>query len=275
MLTRLLFFLSLVLTVAGLVTGSWTRSSSPTSPPLAPAEDGFVAKNVHLDAAIVGSGVDGPRLLKNACAKLRPLYGGWLKTKVRQTMTDPESNFVAEGFLQRGPKHCARLELSIGTAGRHGRLLVVSDGVVVALVREMPGEKPLVAVEDVAANDSEPEAILERHGAGGPLTLLEQFRSALKNPTLQTGTIASTEVIQIKGDLEPKAMPVCSCTAIPVHAGYVYLDAKTLWPVRMEWCGRDRNQKMCRVLRIEFLDPELNQPLGEAECARLFSYQPQ
>jgi hypothetical protein len=271
MLTRLLFFFSLFLTIAVFLTGAWTTTLHPS---LKPAEDAFVPKTMPLDADIIGSGIDGPQLLEKASEKLRPTRVAWMKTKIRQSMTDSDSNFVAEGFLQRGPNHCARLEMDIDTNGHRTRLLVVSDGTVVAQVREAPGEAPALAIDDLVDQASARDAFLDSKGAGGPLMLLALFRKNLHNASLRTGLLQERGVIQIKGDLEPASMSICACTSITVRFGYVYLDATTLWPTRMEWWGLDKECNPRPILRIEFLDPELNQALSDAECARLFSYQP-
>jgi hypothetical protein len=271
MLTRVLFFLSLLLTITLFLTGAWTGTLTPSA---APAEDAFVPKALPLDADIIGSGIDGRQLLEKASAKLRPARMAWLKTKIRQTMTDARSNFVAEGFLQRGPNQCARLEMDIDTNGQRGRLLVVSDGAVVAQVRETPGEKPAVTVEELMEDAAEREAFLDGKGAGGPLMLLQQFQKSLQNVNLRTGTVQGRGVIQIKGDLEPTSMSVCACTSMPVRVGYVYLGAATLWPTRMEWHGLDKEQTLRPILRIDFLEPQVNEVLSDAECAKQFSYQP-
>src|ERR1019366_5042318 len=146
MLTRVLFFFSLVFAITLFLTGAWTGTLAPSA---RPAEDAFVPETVLLDANIIGSGIDGQRLLEKACEKLRSPRVVWMKTKIRQTMTDAGSNFVAEGFLQRGPNHCARLEMTIDTNGQRGRLLVVSDGAAIAQVRETPGEAPVVTVDEL------------------------------------------------------------------------------------------------------------------------------
>src|ERR1019366_9025553 len=102
MLSRLLFLLSLMLGSTVFLTGAWTGTfaTSARSPELL-----FVPGAVLLDADIIGSGIDAHQLLRKALAKLGEPKAAWLKTKIRQTMTDADSNFVAEGFLQRGPNH--------------------------------------------------------------------------------------------------------------------------------------------------------------------------
>jgi hypothetical protein len=278
MLTRTacLFLLGLGITI--LLTGARTASLST---PLQNQESPFVPRSVPLDADIIGSGVDAGQLLQKALEKLDPQRTPWLKTKIRQTMCDVDSTFVAEGYLQRGPNHCARLEMDILSGGKKGRLIVVSDGELIAQVNELPGMPAKVDVHklSITGQPRDDESTLKhKHlsdkSCGGPATLLAQLRRQLQNARLQTGLLQKTPVIQIKGDLEPAAMSVCAGVKRTVRQARVYLDAKTLWPHHVEWWGGDNVETPGLVLRIEFLDPQLNRELSVDECVRLFSYKP-
>src|SRR5713226_2704982 len=119
--TRTLFLFTLALGAAIFLTGA--RTSPPTPCVLNP-DAGFVAQTVPLEPDIVGSGIDATQLLGKALEKISGPRTAGMNTKIRQTMTDADANFVAHGFLQRGPNHCARLEMDLG---KQGRLQVVSD----------------------------------------------------------------------------------------------------------------------------------------------------
>jgi hypothetical protein len=279
MLSRLLFLLSLMLGSTVFLTGAWTGSfaTSARSPKLL-----FVPGAVPLDADLIGSGLDARQLLQKALEKLAGQDAAWMKTKIRQTMADADSNFVAEGFLQRGPNHCAHLEMDVVRAGKRGRLLVVSDGEIVARVRKMPDALPVVVVERLPAlaEDSQEkdagvkEEFLARQCCGGPAPLLAPIHKHLRNARLRTGLLQDTPVIQIQGELSPDSAPVCiGAKNLPSRA-HVYLDAQTLWPIRLEWWGVDRTNSPQVVLRVEFLEPSINRELSVAECMRMFSYRP-
>ena len=279
MMTRILFLLSLVLGSTILLTGAWTGSLS--NPPQQ-AEPAFVPQALPLEADIIGSGVDARQLLQKALEKLDPQRTAWLKTKIRQTMTDADSNFVAEGFLQRGPNHCAHLEMDIVTGGKQGRLLIVSDGEIIAQVSEVPGADPTTDVANfpnaVEGSPSKKLAVKEKFlcgkSCGGPGALLELLQPHLQNARLQTGILHKTPVIQIKGDLNANWASANVGTKTPVQQACVYLDAKTLWPQRIEWWGVDMTNSPRRVLCIEFLEPEFLRELSIDECVRMFSYKP-
>jgi hypothetical protein len=98
--------------------------------------------------------------------------------------------------------------------------------------------------------------------------LLQELAEKMRDVRIQTGTLQGRGVIQVKGNLEPGARSIC--TSVPVQSAIVYLDAKTLWPTRLEWWASDSREP---VVCFEFLDPDLDHALSDEECARLFSYQ--
>jgi hypothetical protein len=270
---RLLIFFALVAGTVLFLTGAWTGSLVP---PAETAEANFLPQSVPLDADIVGTGIDAAELLDKAVARLVAAPSPWLKTKVRQTMARPDSTFVAEGILQRGPNHCARLELSVVSNGQRGRVLVVSDGVLLARVCTVPGEKRAPSAEllpapgDSAARDE----FLTARSCGGPLAVLRQLHAHLRSGKLQTGRLDDRAVIQVTGAMDPEAK-CCAGFSIPAHQVCAYLDARTLWPCRVEWHGRAKAGAPRQMLAVEFHDPETDRELSAAECTRLFSYQPE
>jgi hypothetical protein len=276
MVTRILFLFAVVLGSTIFLPGAWTGSSTPNAQN---PEVLFVPQILALEADIIGSGIDAPRLLEKTLEKLGGPRTAWMKTKIRQTVTDADSKFVAEGFLQRGPNHCARLEIIVG---HQGRLRVVSDGEVVAQVRNIPGKAPDVVVErfpDASADSADHisaarEKYLCGKCCGGPAALLQQLHKHLHNAKLQTGLLQGTAVIQVKGEIDPGAMPMCRRTTMPLRCAYIYLDAKTLWPHRLEWCGRDKANALRTVLSLEFLEPQIDQRLSVKACMQMFSYEP-
>jgi hypothetical protein len=270
---RLLIFFSLVAATVIFLTGAWTGSLVP---PAEHTEANFLPQSVPLDTEIVGAGISAAELLDKAVARLAAAPSPWLKTKVRQTMSRFGSTFVADGFLQRGPNHCARLEMTVAGNGQGGHLLVVSDGVLLARVCAVPGEKrapsaePLPAAGDLAARDE----FLTARSCGGPLAVVRQLHAHLRNGKLQTGRLDDRAVIQVKGEIDSDAK--CSPGfSISAHQACAYLDAKTLWPWRVEWHGRAKAGEPRQMLCVEFHDPEMDRELSAAECTRLFSYQPE
>lgn len=265
MLNKMLIVLTTVLIGAGVLAVAWPRS---VAPPSGPAETDF-----HAQAT--GTVVPGAKvLLDQATERLAPQRVIWLKTKIRQTMTDARTSFTAEGTLQRGPGNGARLEMDVVTNGAPSKLLLVSDGNVLAQVKTFPNRPPIEQTFALQPEGQQPPIPIDLnvHGCGGPAALLEQVRQRLHDAKALAGTLHGVDVVQIKGDFNGEKLPVFANASIPVRLACVYLDAKTLWPIQFEWWGMERDQTPRRMLQIEFPDPELNQPIPAAECERLFSY---
>ena len=233
-----------------------------------PAESLFVPQTVPLNHALIGDEATGEQLLNRALENLAPGRMAWLHTRVWQKMIDREAHFEAEGTLTLGPHHCARLELTMRPGGK---LLVVSDGHALAEVVRVAGEPPAVIGDPLPTDDR--DTMLRDKGCGGPRTLLADLRQKLRQPKLQTGRLRDAAVIQVKGELDA-TVPEELRTEVPVQFGYVYLDAQTLWPHRVEWRGRDRAGQLRTIVQVEYRDPVLNRELSLAECARVFTYHP-
>jgi hypothetical protein len=235
-------------------------------------------QTVPMDANLIGSGIDATDLLAKAIDRLRADKATWLKTKIRQTVNDGESRFTAEGCLQRGPNHCARLELTILHGDASSRLVVVSDGESLAQVCTLAGASPVAGVERLPAlTEATPtidsavrEENLRDKGCGGPRHLLVQLRQQMQNAKMQMGLLDERPVIQIKGEISPAAAPSQKRASIAC----AYVDARTLWPHRLEWWECDKTQTPRLSVCIEFLEPQINQGLSLDDCARVFSYHP-
>ncbi|MSQ94563.1 MAG: hypothetical protein EXR98_08395 [Gemmataceae bacterium] len=269
MLTRLVFLSALILVSTVFLTGAWPSSIAPLA---RQTETTFVPKAVPLDADIVGAGLDAQQLLQKVLTVLEPENTPWLRTKVRQTVTAADSSFFAEGFLQRGPNHCARLEMNIVAKNGISQLRVVSDGDVIAEARLYAGQNPTVSVKRLLAdNRTDKNELLAKMGCGGPYALVQEFKNQLTNAAMQTGLLEGNPVIRIQGDLKP---PQGARAAFAGRSCCIDLDAETLWPHRLEWQESGRSKNTLTVVRIDFLEPELHRELSAAECMKVFSYRP-
>lgn len=260
MLTRLLMLIGVAGGITVLLTGAWPGPLDQTPQP---AESRFIPQPIALDDAIVGQGISAAELVHKAIEKLEPARIAWLRTRMRQTIVDAQGSRIIEGLLQRGPNHCARLEMKAGSR----RVTTISDGNVAARVLNVKGQSQVEATESLPATQdlAGREAFLRERGCGGPVTLLRLLEPSLASATLQTGTLGETPVIRIRMDAPP-SMP---------HARLVevYLDAKTLWPRCVEWWNEERSRWRCAT-RMEFLEEEIDRILSPEECERVFSYRP-
>ncbi|MSU77589.1 MAG: hypothetical protein EXS16_05770 [Gemmataceae bacterium] len=267
MTSRVFCVIALALGGTVFLTGAWP---GPLARPSENAASTFVAQTISLDPSIVGDSVNAGELVSKSLATLCPSKVRWLKTQIRQTMQTPQSSFVAEGTLHRGPQYCARLEMTIGA----GTILVVSDGRVAARVREIPGCQPKTDVDPLPGIDAGKRDSLAGLGCDGPVAMLRKIQPHLVNATLATGMLSDEPVIRVKVTLPDKAQtPDLLAIGAPRYC-QVYLHANTLWPIRIEWLTVEMNQSTQTSLRVEFLEPSINRELDHATCERLFSYQP-
>lgn len=246
------------------LTGLWRP---PSSLGALSAESLFVAETVPLDQNLIGSQTSGEQLLDAALAQLAPERLAWLRTELWQRMSDRKTVFEAEGRLDLGPGQCARLDLTVRTPDGKGRLLTISDGRALARVLQFGATDP-VAVSELLPDNADPQ-FLDAKGCGGPRTVLAGLRRQLRDIRLQTGRLAAHAVIQVKGELGPDAIPDALQTSSPIRHAYLYLDARTLWPHRVEWWSSGE-----LTVALEFRAAELNRPRDLDECAALFSYEP-
>jgi hypothetical protein len=280
MLNKSLWLLPLLIASTLFLTGAWSISTAPFA---RNDEAAFVPKVISLPTALFRGEITAGHILEKALEQLSSERVSWMRMKIRQTMTDAQVTFVAEGVLQRGPKHCARLELAIEAKGTPSRLLVVSDGVTLATERRGSSESAVIEcealptlAEGTSGNEQHlKEAHLTSKGCGGPLNVLQQLKPRLLHLKKQTGLLHGQPVIQLKGELGQEEGPsTLTPSGLAVRFASVFLDAKTLWPLRFEWWGGEKSQRLRSILCIEFRDPQLNQELSGEECVRLFSYQP-
>jgi hypothetical protein len=272
MIARLLILVSLTTGGTMFMTGAWPSSFSPPAPDPGVC---FVAQPITLDADVVGSGVDAADLIAKALANLDPKRVTWLNTKIRQTMYDVESDYVAEGTLQRGPNHCARLDMTIVAQGGKSRLMCVSDGEIAAHVRQRSNAPAWLHLDPLPTTLADREAYLDAVACGGPAAVLRELQPRLQHARLLTGLLGDHAVIQLKAEVNPdQPLPGVATKTRPLHV-CVYLDVKTLWPTRVEWLGVDRAGRLVSIMRLEYLDPAIDQELSLAECEQAFSYRPE
>ena len=222
-------------------------------------------------------------LMNLAVDRLSPQRMPWLRVRLRQWMHSMETRFDAEGTLQLGPDHCARLDLAVHVGRMSSRSLVVSDGQAVAQVVQVGAAEPSITtrllVEPAESAEGQvtktPEQTLRELGCGGPYPLLKDLRTRLRALTAQTGLSEGRPVIRLHGRAYGPQTALGLTSAIAAEFCYLYFDAQSLWPNRLEWWGTDSKRVERLVLAMDFLDPQVNRPLSLEECVRVFSYRPE
>jgi hypothetical protein len=240
----------------------------------------FVALPVALDAGL--EGLTPQQLLARAAALLDPAQVPWLHVKTWQKQQTDEMTFEAEGRLLRGPNHCVRLEMTVHPGAESGNVVVVSDGVGLAHACRLPGQPAAVVSQEFLTPEKKTmsaqqiDVVLNAKGCGGPHSLLKDLVCVLEDLKMEVGTWKDNKVIRLAGVVK-KAFRDSSVAwvVVPPRHCYVYLDAQTLWPHRIEWwASQNPEDPALLFLQLEFRAPEINHPLSREECVREFTYQP-
>jgi hypothetical protein len=88
------------------------------------------------------------------------------------------------------------------------------------------------------------------------------------------------DVIQVSGSWPEDAAKLAELAdwqrpRYPPRLCRISLDAKTLWPCRVEWWGGVKpGDASVPLLELEFRDAVLNRPLPPERCAREFTWSP-
>lgn len=190
----------------------------------------------------------------------------WFRADVRQQSRD-KNGWASSGTLQRGAKGCCRLESSLSMGGRTSRLIVVSDGRVLArsLTSQGPARVeawPLPA--DTAARDN----VLITHNCGGPGPILAQARARGSQWTALLAVHSGRPSIAVTGSLAPAPANSAMTLARNVR---LFLDAENLTLTRAEWWTDAAEQGGAILLEIEFENTRLNEPLTVEQCIEAFT----
>jgi hypothetical protein len=217
-------------------------------------------------------------LFAGAAAALAPERTPWLETDVWQQVQGEEGRFVARGRLLCAPGRRQRMELTVRVGKTEGELLLVSDGRTAYRAMRVAQGGPMVSLRTLSPSESSPGVAAAQNSlptdlaSGGPEQVVAGIRERLTAPRVRRASWKGQAVYRIQGtwradpprqgDLLPGLRP----PATPRTCA-VLLDARTLWPHRIEWAGDGERD----IWQIEFRDPVLNQPLPAARCARLFA----
>src|SRR6202043_2328342 len=108
-----------------------------------------------------------------------------------------------------------------------------------------------LAAEDI-------DRILNAKGCGGPHCLLKELERVLEHLSVDIGTWKGKDVIRLQGALKCSPQDYPEGLLAP-RSCRLYLDARTLWPHRLEWWTSKRpDDPPFLLLQLEFRDPEIN-----------------
>ena len=233
----------------------------------------------HPAPAASGPDPAAGKLLDQAVLLLAPERVQWLAMTVWQRVQcDDDLCYQAEGRYLAAPGQRRSLRLQVTVGRTRGQVQAVSDGRRLWQMHRVGEGLPVVTLLDLPATAGEDE--LRRRGLAGVGGLLTAIHGQLRQPRRETILWGGRQVCRITGEWPTDTAKLASLpddvppTAVPRRCR-VYLDAKTLWPCRVEWWGQEPAGGVDVLLaQIEFRDPVLNRPLPPERCAREFAVGP-
>ncbi len=203
----------------------------------------------------------------------------WLEMTVWQRLDNENGSFQIEGQYLQGPEQRLRLELVLSTGKATAKLRLLCDGQCFRQSWQYGQAEPETVTrqwtqdgEDSTAMAQERLRFLTERGLTGPLALLQNLRHRLQYLHKETGWWRGRAVIRIGGNwqTETPADPEVPGPAPHRHC-YLYLDAETLWPCRLEWRVWESPGDAPRPwLQLEFRNPVVNRPPTPDVCAQVF-----
>lgn len=220
------------------------------------------------------------RLLDDAVAALAPERLRWLRMGLWQQGNFSSLTYQAAGTFFAGPDHRLRLDLQVRAGNTANRLQVVSDGRRLWQVEQTGAAAPTVscvnlgpvleAVERPQTRPERREEFYRRQLFAGPGPLLESLRPGTTFAAPQPARWHDRAVLLLTGVRAAPAREKTWPDFLPRQCR-LFLDARTLWPHRLEWWGPGPEQKAdSLLLEVEFRDPVRNEVVPE----QAFTYRP-
>jgi hypothetical protein len=238
------------------------------------------------------SGLEDPLaagLLRRAAECLSPEHVAWMRTAIWQRVACEDLTYQAEGSYLSGPNHRLHLHLNVRFGNARSDLRVISDGATLWQIMRVGDGTPVVTRAELArvldaskmslaGADAQAE-FYQSQCLTGLYPLLQGLRKSMivtrkeslnwnhQNVTRLTLTWSHAAAAKLtpSGQAWPAGVP---------DKCFLYLDAATLWPHRIEWQAPDahRNEKI--VFEMELRNPILNRAIPQDQCDREFSFDP-
>lgn len=261
--------------------------SSPADLPASRSNNDFAPEQTALPAEFAQIGALS--LLQQARDRFRPEELPWQEMTIWQCSKFGECFYEAEGRYVGGPDHRMYLNLRLRNGPAQGQMIVKCDGNLLKKTFIFPGKAPqssLLALSNLeppvagkAARSAQCERLLTDQACRGVTPLLAYFKDNLHQPKIAAVHWHGKLLLQIRGQL-PNAKKIND--SLPrnrqfrqtVREGRLYLDAETLWPVRVEWWGNAReNEKVRLLFCTEYRRPILRDRVTAEALAKEFTVQ--
>lgn len=205
----------------------------------------------------------------------------WLEAAIWQQVRCDDFTYLASGRLLTAPGDRLRFDLNVKVGKTQGEMRVVCDGQKLWQAIRVAEDTPTVTSWDLPAQkDGKITAalaaarlqLLQEQGFAGLAPLLRGLRQGMQNAQAQRQIWNGHEVVVVSGTWPDDSGRLAALPEI-LRPRYhnrlccVFLDAKTLWPHRLEWWGSEKPDQPNRLLaQTEFRGAVINRPLPEEQC---------
>ncbi len=289
------FLLPMVVGVAIIVAGAMAQQTSPPSTPAGPPPAAKIpppAKPPQADPAatkVLDDAVNAKQL-------------DWVQTTLWEQVDVQGLTFQAQGTYLTAPGNRLHLDLQVHIGGTIGRLEVVSNGTTLyEAVKVGDGERTITKVvelkkvlETLSIPDMSKEVrdeFFQSQAFYGVIPLLRSIKQRMTVTKKENVRWHGHDVVQLtaewSGDVVKAFIPPAK-PSFEAEGGdrigkqqwpaYVprqcrlFLDAKTLWPHRVEWWGpAPFRTEDALLVQMEFRDPK-HEPLADARCKKEFTF---
>jgi len=245
--------------------GAWS-APRPCHAPLDP-----LPADIKVDPAAL-------EVLDKTLEMLDPRRISWLEMDIWQKVSVPGLEYEAEGRYLSGPGQRFRLELKTHLGDSHAMLLLVGTGERISRALHVDSQgwldagpaEPAAADATGAINHDRLSVFSDATFQGlGPL--LENLQHRLVWYHHEKVSSDDGEQILLAGVRPPPPDEDHGAAGQPERC-QLYLDARTLMPLRVEWWGPySRRSTSALLAQMEFRNPRLNQPLTAERCAVEFA----
>jgi hypothetical protein len=272
MMPTRLFLVPVLACSSVLLTGGLNQKAALPAPPALPA---------GIEPLDLSGKPGGGPALQAAADRFAPDRVAWVEMTLWQRVQCEDCCYEAQGRYLAAPDNRLRLDLRVQVGQTRGELQIVSNGTsLTCSSRVDPDATATTTNQEFDQNPDQPqqaaERILQEHGCPAVGPLLRTVCAGMQDPCWKLGRWNGHDVVELTGawrcaQASPAGAPNLEQTG-QLQQCRVYLDARTLWPYRLEWWGPSPSQgRSVPLVEVEYRDPVLNQALSAAECAREFT----
>ncbi len=218
--------------------------------------------------------------LDQAIAALAPERVPWLRMDLWQRGNLAALAYQAEGVYVAGPEHRLRLDLQVRAGSAASRLQVVSNGRTLWQIEQTGAAKPTVArvelgdvfkaLNSSGTSDERREEFYRKQLFAGPGPLLHSLKPGTIFTRRQRVRWHERDLILLTGVRNADRSTTPWPMFLPRQCR-LFLDARTLWPHRLEWWGPvPACDGDCLLMEVEFRNPVRGQEVPE----QVFAFQP-